>query len=465
VKENTFRTTCSHRTVDLLESLNLLPLFFHRRIAHRPHLVKIVENIVWLFFDKILRMGVGLLVGVWIARYLGPQQFGLLSIATAFVGLFGAIAGMGVQGIVVRDIVRDPKGACVTLGTAALLQFIGGLVALLLTLLCFAYLRPSDLVGQTIVTILSVSMLLKVSDVAIYWFESQVQSKYSVWVQNGVFLVSAATKVALILNHAPISAFVWMIFAETVAVAFILLAVMGRRGPKIKSLRVSGARAQELLMDSWPLALSALAVMISMNINQIMLGQMIGDEAAGLYSAAVRISEIWYFMPMVIVASVFPSILESKKRSEEEYYARLQKLYDLMVWVSIAVALPMSVLATPLVTLLFGKTYSEAGTILAIHTWAAVFVFLGVASNRWFLVENKQILDFKRAFTGVVINILLNLMLIPRYGPHGSAVATVVANAMAAYFIDITNKETRHMFVMKSQSLNFFKSIKRSLFK
>ena len=171
-----------------------------------------------------------------------------------------------------------------------------------------------------------------------------------------------------------------------------MLVMLGLRGPGFKRLNVSFNRMKTLLADSWPLLLSGIAILIYMKIDQIMLGQMIGDEAVGIYSAAVRVSEVWYFVPMAIVASVFPAILETKKRSEKLYYDRLQRLYDLMVWLAFFVALPMSFLSTTIVTILFGDTYKQAGTILSIHIWASVFVFLGVASGKWFLTENRQLM-------------------------------------------------------------------------
>lgn len=406
-------------------------------------------------------MGVGLFVGVWIARYLGPEQFGLLNFASAFVGLFSAIAVMGLHGIVVRDVVRNPEGARETLGTAAMLQLVGGFVSYFLILAVIAYLRPDDTMARSVVAILGSMMLLKSSEIAVYWFESQVQSKYTVWVQNSVFLIFAAVKVILILQEAPIIAFVWAMLGEGVLVAVILLLVLEKRGQALSSLRPSASRAQTLLKDSWPLILSAIAVTIYMKIDQIMLGQMIGDEAVGIYTAATRISEVWYFIPMAIVASVFPAILEAKKRSEEQYYARLQKLYDLMVMVSIAVALPMTFLATPIVTVLFGEAYQAAGTVLAIHIWASVFVFLGVASGKWFLAENRQILSMQRTLLGAVTNIALNLWWIPLYGVVGAASATVISYAIAAFISDLVCKETRQMFLMKISAMNPFSIYKR----
>ncbi|WP_460589692.1 flippase [Haliea atlantica] len=425
-----------------------------RRIAHRPNLVKIADNIGWLFFDKILRMGVGLFVGVWIARYLGPEQFGLLNFALAFTGLFGAIATLGLPGIVVRDIVRDPDNARITLGTAALLQLLGGIGSYLLILGAIAYLRPDDALARSIVAILGSTMLFKTSEIAVYWYESQVKSKYVVWVQNGAFLIFTAIKALLILQQATLIVFVWVMLAEAASVATLLFLVLGFRGPALTSLRASTTRAKSLLHDSWPLVLSAIAVMVYMKVDQVMLGQMIGDEAVGIYSAAVRISEVWYFLPMAIVASVFPAILEAKKRSHAEYYARLQKLYDLMVVISVAVAFPMTFLATPLVGLLFGKAYLASGAIVAIHIWAAVFVFLGVASSKWFLAENRQVLSLQRTGLGAVANVALNFWLIPIYGAVGAAIATVISQVIAAWLFDLLQTSTRPMFFMKLAAMS-----------
>ena len=308
--------------------LSIVPDPLRRRIAHRPQLLKIIDNIGWLFFDKVLRMGVGLLVGVWIARYLGPEQFGLLSFATAFVGLFGAFAGLGLQGIVVRDIVLEPAGKGETLGTAAVLHVLGGLVAYGLILLVIFWLRPEDTLAKTLVAILGSMMLFKASDVAVYWFESQVLSKYTVLVQNGTFLAFALVKVVLILQDAPLVLFAWMVMGEAFAGAVLMFWAISRVGFPLAGLRATAIRAGEMLRASWPLLVSGVAITVYMKVDQIMLGQIIGDKAVGLYSAATRISEVWYFVPMAIVASVLPAILQSRMASEAQYYRRLQLLFD-----------------------------------------------------------------------------------------------------------------------------------------
>jgi O-antigen/teichoic acid export membrane protein len=408
----------------------------------------------WLFFDKILRMGVGVLVGVWVARHLGAEQFGLYSYAVAFVGLFGAIAGLGLQSIVIRDIIRDPTCRDETLGTAAVLQMVGGFLSYGCILGAIYWLRTDDTMAKLLVAILGSVVLLKASEVAAYWFESQVMSKYTVWVQNGIFLIFSSVKVALIFNQATVASFAWAAMAEALAAAIFMLVLLSFRGSKIRDLRASLARTKSLLSASWPLLLSGMTIMIYMKIDQIMLGQMLGDEAVGIFSAATRISEIWYFVPMAVVASVFPAILEAKKQSEELYYARLQRLYDLMVFLAVAVALPMTFLATPIVIMLFGEAYRAAGSVLAIHIWAAVFVFLGVASGQWLLAENRQSLSLQRSAIGMLINVSLNYVLIPNFGPMGAASATVFSQAVAAWLFDIANPATKKMFYMKLAAMN-----------
>lgn len=435
------------------------PQFVRSSIENRPGLLKILDNISWLFFDKILRMGVGLLVGVWVARYLGPEKYGLLNFALAFVGLFGAIATLGLQGIMVRDIVRKAEDASVILGTGFLLRVLGGLTAFCLMLAVISYLRPDDVLVKTIVAIFGFMQVIKAKEVVKYWFESQVQSKFVVWVENSVFLVISGVKVAMILLNATLMAFVWAAFAEALLVAVLLFAVYGWKIGGLSTWKFDFKRAKTMLRDSWPLILSGIAVAIYLKIDQIMLGQMVGDEAVGVYSAAVRISEIWYFVPMAIVASVFPAIIEAKKKSEQLYYQRFQRLFDLMVWMAIAVALPLTFLSTWLVVLLFGQEYAQSGTVLAIHIWAALFVFLGVAGSRWYLTENRQILNLQRVSLGALSNVLLNYLMIPKYGVIGSAYATVISYFIADLFYDILQKETRQIFTMKIISFNLYRII------
>jgi O-antigen/teichoic acid export membrane protein len=164
-----------------------------------------------------------------------------------------------------------------------------------------------------------------------------------------------------------------------------------------------------------------------MKIDQVMIKEMIGVEAVGQYAAAVRISETWYFIPMMIASSLFPAIINAKKVSEELYYLRLQKLYDLMVWMAIAIALPMTFLSDWVVHFLYGEQYNQAGGVLMIHVWTGLNLSIGIVWGKWIISENKQIITLYGYTLGVFVNVMLNYLLIEKYGIQGAAFATLIS--------------------------------------
>jgi PST family polysaccharide transporter len=437
--------------------IRMLPAFIKGRIEHRPGLVNILDNIGWLFVDKIMRMGVGLLVGVWVARYLGPEQFGLFNFATALVVLFGTVAGLGLQDIVVRDIVRDSTTKEETLGSSAVLQLLSGLITYGLILVTIFWMRPDDLLAKALVAILGSMLLFKASDVVMFWFESQVLSKYTVWLQNGSFLVFALIKVSLILNNAPLTTFAWATMAEALMVALLLAVMLSLRGPGLSQLRCTLMRTKSLLKDSWPLMLSSVAIIIYTKIDQIMLGQMVGNEAVGIYSAALRISEVWYFIPMVIGSSVFPAILEAKKRSETDYIKRLQYLYDALCLFTIPLSGLFWIYSDWIVNSLYGVNFKDASPILMIHIWNTVLVSLGVARGKWLLAENLQ--KFGTYYIGIslMVNIAGNYLLIPHYGGVGAAWATLISTLTATIIAPYIFKETRLSVIMLLRSFQIWR--------
>lgn len=427
-----------------------------KALKNHQGFMKYFKNTSWLFGEKILRMIVGLFVGVWVARYLGPEQFGLFSYAQSFVGLFTAIATLGLDGIVVRELVKDESRRDELIGTTFWLKVMGTLGVLVILTIAVNF-TSNDAYTNTLVFIIASATIFQSFNVIDFYFQSKVMSKFVVYANIISLFLSSLLKIALILYEAPLLAFVWVIFFDNLilALGFIYFYIKNNATFTIKNLTFSQATAFTLLKDSWPLILSGIVISIYMKIDQVMIKEILNAEAVGQYAAAVRISEAWYFIPMVIASSLFPAIINAKKISEELYYARLQKLYDLMVWMAIAIALPMTFLSDWIVELLYGGQYNQAGSVLMIHIWAGVFVFLGVASGKWFMAENLQILSFLRTFYGMLINIILNIILIPKYGIQGAAIATLISQIVAAYFSDLFNNKTKKMFFMKTKSLTF----------
>lgn len=414
---------------------------------------KIIANTGWLFADRILRMGVGLFVGVWVARYLGVQQFGVFNYATAFVALFSTLSTLGLDGIVVRSIVREPEKRAEILGTAFWLKLFGGVAALVLAVSSIIAVRHDDQLTISLVAILSSVGIFQAFDTIDLWFQSQVQSKYTVIAKNTAFVITALVKVALISFHAPLIAFAWAGLGE-VSLGTIGLIISYRvRGYSPWLWPWSSQLAKTLLKESWPLILSGVTIMIYMRIDQIMLGQMIGDKAVGLYSAATRISEVWYFIPMAMASSVSPAIYAAKEVSESLYYRRIEQFLRLLSWLSIVLAVPMSFLSGTIITVLFGKSYEASASILAIHIWASLFVFMGVGTSSWFIAEGLTQFALRRTIIGAITNVFLNIFLIPAYGGVGAAIATVISQAFASFLSNATHPKTRKIFDLQVKSL------------
>jgi len=433
--------------------LKLLPQSLRVRLTDRHNLQALIGNSGWLLADKIIRGGVGLIVAVWIARYLGPQSFGQLNFAIAFVALFSTISTLGLDGIVVRELVRQPEKKNEILGSVLELKLLGGGVAFLLAFAAIWVLRPTDSQAHWLVGIIAAGMIFQAFDVADLWFQSQVHSRWTVMARNIACLILTAVKCGLIIAGAGVVAFAWAATAEIVLGAFGLIVVFQSTGNAWKCFRPVWHRMKSLLQEGWPQLFSGMAIMLYSRIDQVMLAEMVGEREVGMYSAALRLSEMWNFIPAIIVSSVMPSLTEYRARSKSLYYQRLQQLYTLLARVAYIVAIPMTFLARPLIELLYGESYSPAGLILAVHIWSAMFVFLGVATTPWTLNEGTMRITLYQTVLGALCNVVLNIYLIPLYGALGCAIATTVSYGFCAWALNRCFMETRDIFRMQTRSL------------
>ncbi|KAF0185747.1 MAG: Membrane protein involved in the export of O-antigen and teichoic acid [Nitrospirae bacterium] len=422
------------------------------RLAAHQGFRRYFFNTSWMFGEHVLRIIAALFVGIFVARYLGPQQFGVYSYALAFVALFGAVAGLGLNSIVVRDLLNYPEKRRVYLGTAFWLKLAGALLTMVLLAGALQFTGNDDTTNLYIY-IIAAGLIFQSFDVVDFYFQSQVLSKYVSIAKLIQLSLSSALKLYFIFTQADLIWFVLVSLIDQISLALALVFAFWRQ--KIGSFLCCFdlSTAKSMLRNSWPLILSGVAVMVYMRIDQIMIKEMLGDREVGVYSAAVRLSEAWNFVPGIITASVFSAIVNAKKISHALYSQRLQRLFTLLTWLAIGVALPMTFLADSMVSMLFGSAYQEAGSILAIHIWGAVFAFLGIASGVFFTVENYTKKSLYRTGFGAASKVLLNLALIPHYGVNGAAVATVLSQLIANCLYDIFDGTTRELFIIKLRAL------------
>jgi O-antigen/teichoic acid export membrane protein len=412
-----------------------------------------------MFAEKVLRLIAGLFIGAYIARYLGPSQFGLLNYALSIVSVFSVIGSAGLDTIVVRELVKTPEKRDTILGTAYLIKSMSALISILL-LLIITFSLEADAYTRRIIFTVATLILFDGAIVFDLFFQSKVQSRFVVLSQICALIAVSIFRIVLVVNHASLESFAWTNTLDQFVLSVFLFFFYHRIAPGVGSWKIDWRYASGLFKQSWPLIFSALSIIIYMRIDQIMIKWMLGDEANGHYGVAVRLSELFNFIPLAICNSVFPAIINAKAVSIEMYNRRLQWLFDLMTTLSVAIALCMTVAAPYIIDLLYGKEFSDASGVLLIYVWSGVFVFLGAASGKWVVNEGLQVFRMANLIISCIMNIVLNLILIKSIGLHGAAWSTLISYAFASYFGFAFLKKTRPLFWQLTKTFNFFRVVR-----
>ena len=415
---------------------------------------KYFANTSWLLGERVLRMVISLFVGIYVARYLGPERFGLLSYSVSFVWLFSSLASFGLNNILVRELVQSPEQRNNLLGTVFWLKVFGTFVMATAIALALQFFEDEQ---QTywMIFIIALGYLFQTTNVIELYFQAQVQSKFIVRAQVAQMLITSLFKIYLIYVQAELIWFAFALMLDQAVAAALFLIVYCWKINFFPFFTFHWKRAKKLMDGALPLIFSGMMVLLYMKIDQVMLKEMLNAKAVGVYAAAVKLCEAWYFIPSAIMASLFPAIIESRKESEEYYENRVQKLYEMMVWGSLLVAIPTSFLADWFIQVLYGAIFQEAAIVLKIYIWTFVFVSLGVASSHWLVAENLEKYALLRSLLGAIINITLNWYMIPIYGITGAAYATLITQLFVSYLFFGLSKHTRNSFMLSTRALSF----------
>ncbi|MDQ2179824.1 flippase [Marinifilum sp. D714] len=421
-------------------------------LSRNESFLKYFSNTGWLMLDKVIRLFLGVFVGVWVARYLGPDDFGILNYAISFVALFGAFSKLGLDNIIVRNLVQDNSKRDLVLGTSLVMRLLGALVLLLLVynILQFSSSTPFE---KLIVIVIAFGQFFLSFEVVDFYFQSQVKGKFSTIVNTFSLIIFSITRILLIVCGASIEFFAVAVVLESIIKALLFMIIYQKEVSLVRYWKFNFDIARRLLKDSWPLILANIVIMIYMRIDQLMIKEMLNNSANGEYSAAVRLSEAWYFIPMVIANSLFPAIIKAKSISLRLYHDRLTNLYQFMFILSLVVVIPVLFMSDWVVNALYGKEYVETSKVLIIHIWTSVFVFIGVVNSKYLINENLQFYLTLSTCVGAIINVCLNYILIKNIGIVGAAFSTLISQFIASYFSFILFKRTRRSFFLITRSV------------
>lgn len=395
-----------------------------------------LANTGWLLLDKVFRISISVLVGAWVARHLGPASYGELAYVLALLTLFQSACSLGLDGPVVRDIAQSSQSASAILGSAFCLRVAAGVVGWMAAIAVVIASRPGDQTALVMVAIAGAALVFQPADVVDLWLQSHSQSRVSIPFRLAAYFAVALGKVCLILVNAPLWAFSAAALADMVLVAGALGWVYARR-PEPTAWSWDRTSAKRLLLESWPLLLSAVSIGIYMRIDQIMLRELAGERQLGLYSAAMPFSQAWQILPMTLCASLLPRLAQLRHENPALYQLRLQQLFSLMAWSGIAVAGLTAFCAPWLVGLLLGSHYQDAIPVLQWHVITNVFVFLGVAQSLAIVNERTPRVALLKTLFGAAVSVGANFLLIPRWGAIGSAWAAAISYFCSAILSNV----------------------------
>ncbi|MDD2582056.1 MAG: flippase [Desulfuromonadaceae bacterium] len=403
-----------------------LPGIIREWLEGRPQLQKAIGNTGWLLFDRVLRMVIGVTVGAWVARYLGPTLFGELAYIIAFIAFFQVIAGLEADGFIVRDIARNHGDTAVILGTSLRLRIISGIICWLAAIALMYLFHSDDRQLCLLAVIVGAMLVFQASDTVDLWFESQSQSKRTVLAKLVSYLFSNGIRVCLLLIKAPLIAFAGVICLESAALA-VALFVAYRRFPTDGRWQADIAQAKKLLHLCWPFVATGVMITAYMRIDQIMLKEMLGEKELGIYAAALALVQAWNIIPGTLVASLAPFVARKKSRGEAEYQDALVILFRFFAIVAFVGAGLTAVVSPWIVELLYGSEFRSSAVVLSVLVFVIVFVFQGMAQTLWVVNNNVRIANLVATFLAALVSIIANLFLIRKFGIMGAVYSYLLA--------------------------------------
>lgn len=412
----------------------------------------IVQNLFWAVVGKIVNLFGGLLVGIIVARYLGPEQYGLMSYVISYVFLFQTFALFGLDSIEIREEARGQKPYPIIIGTAFFLKLIFGFFFVILAITT-SWLMEADGYTTLLVAIYSLAVVLNSLIVIRNYFTAIVQNEYVVKAEISRTLIGIAIKFTLLMLNASLT---WFVLAYMFD--FILLGtgyIMAYRAKigAIREWRFDRDYAIFLIRESFPLLLTNAAVIIYQRIDQVMIGNMIDKSSVGYFSVAAKFTEVLIFLPMILAQTITPILVKARERNVEEYKSKAQQFMNISFWLSLTVSAIVSMLAYWLIRLTFGQAYLPAVAVLQVMAFKAASVALSNTAGAMLVTEGLQRYAILRDGFGCIVCLLLNYLLLPRYGMVAAAFVSIASNIAAGYLADAIVPAYRHLFVCQTKTL------------
>ncbi len=401
--------------------------------------------------DYIFSLTASLIVGIAVARYLGPEMYGIIAFATAVYTLLVIIVSLGIDDIIMKDMLQYEEKQGSIQGSAL---FVKSAAAFLVYGIIFIYFLI-NYSGEKLYSVLIITGAVLFQPLSVFSciFLINAQAKYTSIARMISYTLSSLLKIILIIFKAPVTYFAFAVFIDY-AVLYLTVILMY----KYKKYTVSGwhidiSYIKYILKSAVPLFAAVLFYTFYQKVTVIIISSMYSDYASGIYSAAARLTEIWYLVPAVLMTAFYPAVVKAKQISEEEYNKRIKTLFYVTTVPFILMAFFAALLSPFIIKILYGEKYIQSSTVLALTIWSVPFISFYVISSKCFILENKVKHLLLRSALSFILIIFLGCILGSFYYLKGFSIAVVVSSFISFFLIDLFFKDTRELFFIKLSSI------------
>ncbi len=414
---------------------------------------KVISNLVWAVAGKTVNLAGTLVLGIIVARYLGPEQYGLMNYVFSYVFLFQVLACFGLDNIEIREEAKGNIAYTTIIGTAFWIKIIFGVICILLSVLT-AYLISEDSFTITLIAIYSTYIVFNAFVVIRNYFTSIVENKNVVLSEIFRTFVGIGIKIILLVLDCSLTWFVASFAFDWLLLAGGYVSAYRNKVGALKHWTFSMPCARYLIRESLPLLITNAAVIIYQRIDQVMIGQLLPGKAnVGYFSIAAKFVEVMIFIPATLANTISPVLVKLRKQNADEYKIKSQHFMNISLWLSITASAAVSLVSYWVILFTFGKEYLPSVAILQVLSFKMAATALSNTAGTMLIVEGLQRWVFIRDFAGCIACVTLNYWLLPRYGAIASAFVAIIANLTAGYLADAIIPAYRHLFVQQTKAL------------
>lgn len=413
---------------------------------------KTVKNAGWIVGEKIIQMMISLVVSLLTARYLGPSNYGLINYANSFTAFFAAFCTLGINSLLVKELVDRPEKEGEVLGTALVLKGIASLLSAITIVALVSIIDRDEPTTILVVALCSLGLIFQIFGTFNYWFQRHLQSRFTAIAALAAYIATAVYRVVLMITGQDVTLFALALSVDYVVLAVLLFAFYKKNHGQ--RLGFSWEYGKELLSRSKHFILAGLMVSIYGQTDKLMLKQMLDVTQTGFYSTATTVNSMWCFILSAIIDSLYPSIMEAHKAGDEQLFKRRNRqLYAIVFYVSMAAAVAFNIFAELVIWILYGEAYMPAAMPLRIVSWYTAFSYLGVARNAWIVSKDRQKHLFKLYVAAATANVVMNYFLIPVWGANGAALASLISQILTGFVLPFFVEDLRENAVLMIEAI------------